>query len=94
VQFYTKYAFFILFCAVLTAHLSGELTALPQASWLDSVEERRMGKLRGKGEERKWEVKRKIKGGKKWEGDRWDEKGKERDEGSKREEFCSVAIFP
>jgi len=57
--------------------LSGELTALPQASWLDSVEERRMGKLKGKGEERKWEGKRKIKGGKKWEGDKWDEKGKE-----------------
>jgi len=77
VQFCTKFAILILICAVLTAYLSGELTALPQASWLDSVEERRMGKLRGKGEERKWEGKRKIKGGKKWEGDKWDEKGKE-----------------
>jgi len=90
VQFYTKYAFIILFCAVLTAHLSGELTALPQASWLDSVEERRRGKGRGK----KVAGEKEDKGRKEMGRGQRGKKGKERDEGSKREEFCSVAIFP
>jgi len=33
--------------------LSGELTALPQASWLDSVEGRRRGEIEGKGRGKK-----------------------------------------
>jgi len=64
VQFYTKCAVLVLIYAALTAHLCsynlqqcdatpwtplGELTALPQTSWLDFGERKRRGKGRGKG---------------------------------------------
>ena len=45
---YNAQSLVTLICAVLTAHLSGELTALSQASWLDFGEGRRRGK-RGEG---------------------------------------------
>jgi len=90
VQFYTKCAVLVLIYAVLTAHLCsynlqqcdatpwtplGELTALPQTSWLDFGERKRREKGRGKGsggkerrrgqwkgreEEGKWKGKRKM----------------------------------
>jgi len=48
---YNAQSLVILICAVLTAHLSGELTALSQASWLDFGEgRRRVKKGEGKGE--------------------------------------------
>ena len=68
VKFYTKRAALVLFCAVLTAHLCSynikqcdaslrtplrELTALPQASWLDFGEWKGRGKLDRKRRDRK-----------------------------------------
>ena len=72
VQFYTKCAVLVLICAVLTVHLCsynlqqcdatprtllGELTTLPQTSWLDFGER----KERGKGGERERGGKQKAK---------------------------------
>jgi len=85
-QFYTKCAFLILICAVLsTAHLSGEQTALPRPTgWIvgerDEKESRR-GKerkgMRGKGKGAKWRRMGK----------------KEKDEGKEWEEFCEIVII-
>ena len=68
VQFYTKCAVLVLICAVLTVHLCsynlqqcdatprtllGELTTLPQTSWLDFGERKERGKGGEKGKGRK-----------------------------------------
>jgi len=60
VQFYTKCAVLVLFCTVLTAHLSGGANSGPQASWLDSGEEKGKGE---KWKETKGRTRRKTKEG-------------------------------
>jgi len=84
VQFYTKCAVLVLFCAVLTAHLSGGANSGPQASWLDSGEEN------GKREAKKSGRKKRRKGkGKKVEGDKGEKRGKKENEGGKGGILCS-----
>ena len=106
VQFYTKCAVLVLIYAALTAHLCsynlqqcdatpltplGELTALPQTSWLDFGERKRRGKGRGKGsggkERRRGQRKGREEGGREME--RKKKKGR-----MEREEFCAAVIFP
>ena len=118
VKFNTKRAALVLFCAVLTAHLCSyniqqcdaslrtplrELTALPQASWLDFGEWKGRGKLDRKRRDRKgWggkENEKEVKGkkrGKKEKGTKGREGGwmererKVKREGGEREEYLQL----
>jgi len=105
VKFYTKCAVLVLIYAVLSAHLCsynlqqcdatpwtplGELTALPQTSWLDFGERKRRGKGRGKGSGGKG----KEKGTMEREGGGREMERKKKNGRMEREEFCAAVIFP
>jgi len=82
VQFYTKCAVLVLFCAVLTANLSGGANSGPPGF---------LAELWG-GEWEKWEEKKKKreKRGRRQRGGQ----GERRKTKEGREEFCAVVIFP